>query len=162
MSDPNKVKPIDVRLSPFTDIPLLTDGQKKTLTEQKDRGITQAGIRRFSTFESWQRRVRNSSGNLGFFQGLPQAGEEDFSIFTPYREFPAFQRLAVLRPDLVAELGIRIEVVDSSPLDEETDRMLWESYELMADLTDINDTFGKADKDMRLPSGQIDPNYLMR
>jgi hypothetical protein len=163
MSNPNKEQRSDTALTAFLGIPVLTDEQKKALTERDDHGVTPANVRRYPSYEEWH-RSQHSNYNQGFFQSMPEGEEEDFSIFTPARELLAFQRLVVLHPDLVAELRQRINAKEGPSVDEETNRILWQSYELMAVLTDINDEFGKleGDQHMRLPSGQINPDYLMQ
>ena len=76
------------------------------------------------------------------------------------------QRMLVVRPSLVTTIAAQREAdeqagVKPSQVSEATDRLLYEAYELMADLTDIHDGEAVLNPSGSVPEGQIDPNCLM-
>jgi len=133
----NQAPDLPQETTPIMGIPVLTESEKTALVERPDHGITPANLMHFKDYEDWEnRRLRIGSQFLGYFQGEDDGSP---SIFNAYRELQCFQRLMVLQPDFVRMLRKRVSALSEAIPDEETNLLLMEAYEKMANLTDVND-----------------------
>ncbi len=132
--------------------PLLTESELEALN-QKNRGIMLAPQHQYDDLEDFKKRQNNFHAYFDF-------DSKGMSLL--YRRRKVFQRLVALKPDLVSRVAnqyykYRTESAPFSDFSDEMWRNLYEAYQSMSRLVDLNDSYVR-----RPENGQLDDHFLVR
>ena len=128
-------------------IPLLNQTEIDNLVTE-NFGIVPAHIVHFETYEDWVSRTSNSTWGLGFFL--------NGKMFDPYKELQCMQRYVILYPEEYEHLVEKVNELESGKPPESIDKEIWQAYEKIASLVDVNDAFLE-----RNDKGEINPSSLL-
>lgn len=144
----------------FLGISILTDQQKRDLFEMPNHGVTPVmGLRRYPEFSDWM-KTNGAFGKNNYWMRFSSI------VFGRYhQEMPWMQRFVALYPDQFERLqgfvdshALAVQERRAPPVGEEQERDLWDAYEKLAQLVDVNDPY--IDNKEGLPPGQAIPNLL--
>lgn len=126
--------------------PLLTDEEIDALFSREDRGIEPASMKQFDSLQEF----KEGSNNF-FYTFVAEEGNLDSYL---NRRRKSVQRFSVLFPEKLMELE-KIEAIDRRSLGEEDWQRLYEAYQEISQLVDIDDN-------SVIRAGEVDDYLLCR